>query len=145
MLNSLVSLSPQGNSGNNGNDWNSRKHPLDAIMGPQHGSPGGNVHQGEQNRLHRGAAILTKEEVGLLVAMVVLKTLAIKEGETSMAAGGSMEGAEGDSMEGVVVTRAEGEVVSKLLAADRDSPLHLGWDEMFLQFIEISSMMRGTC
>jgi hypothetical protein len=79
------------------------------------------------------------------VAVVVLETTAIKEGETSMAAGGSREGAEGDSMEGVVVTGAEGEVVSKSLAVDRDSPLRLGRDEIFLQLIEISSMMRETC
>jgi hypothetical protein len=54
-----------------------------------------------------------------MAAVVVLETMAIKEGETSMAAGGSREGAEGDSMEGVVVTGAEGEVVSKSLAVDR--------------------------
>ena len=76
---------------------------------------------------------------------MVLETTAIKEGETSMAVGGSREGAEGDWMEGVVVTGAEGEVVSKPLAADRDSPLRLGWDEIFLRLIEISRVMCETC
>jgi hypothetical protein len=51
VLNSPFPFSLQGD---NGNDWNNRKRPLDAMMGPQHGSPGGNVYQGEPNRPHGG-------------------------------------------------------------------------------------------
>lgn len=73
------------------------------------------VEEVEESRIiHMEAVILIKEEVGALVAVVVLETLAIKEEEeTSMVAEDFREEAEEDSMEGVGVTGAEGGVDSK--------------------------------